>query len=115
MLSRLQLGRPMISESSDSARAPPANRVTKIAATGLIRTATPTSGGLAVAAGRALARQMDLGVCLVAQHVVAGLHRRVREVLAAILRNDPTGAECEHQRETQRDDQRTKAHSAESN
>src|SRR5258705_6186221 len=78
----------MIAASLESACACPTDAMATISDS-LVAAATPTSRRLAIAAGGTLARLMDLRVRAIAEHVLVGLHRRIREVLPAILRDDP--------------------------
>src|SRR5262245_58083855 len=75
----------------------------------LVRAPTTASGRLAVAARGSLARRVDLRVSAIAERVLVGLHRRIGEVLPAVLRDDATA-----RRERERDDQpdRPKLHPA---
>lgn len=66
---------------------------------GSIATATAPPGRLAVATRGALARGVHLRVRAVAQHVLARLHRRIGEVLAAVARHDGARGETDEQRD----------------
>jgi hypothetical protein len=55
------------------------------------------AGGLAVAAGRRFATRVELALAVGVESILAGLHHRIREACAAILRHYGASAEAEKQ------------------